>query len=84
MGCGCNKNNNIPVSRTNLSRCPELYEVLRQLDLKVINLMNVENTKILQETNSQLRMWMRNLNSYCPTEEEIEIVRAFINKEENK
>lgn len=84
MGCGCNKNNNIPVSRTNLSRCPELYEVLRQLDLKVINLMNVENTKILQETNSQLRMWMRNLNSYCPTEEEIEIVREFINKEENK
>ena len=46
--------------------------------------MNVENTKILQETNSQLRMWMRNLNSYCPTEEEIEIVREFINKEENK
>lgn len=84
MGCGCNKNNNIPVSRTNLSRCPELYEVLRQLDLKVINLMNVENTKILQETNSQLRMWMRNLNSYCPTEEEVEIVREFINKEENK
>ena len=46
--------------------------------------MNIENTKILQETNSQLRMWMRNLNSYCPTEEEIEIVREFINKEENK
>ena len=84
MGCGCNKNNNVLVNRTNLSKCPELYEVLRQLDLKVINLMNIENTKILQETNSQLRMWMRILNSYCPTEEEIEIVREFINKEENK
>lgn len=84
MGCGCNKNNAIQTSRTTLSQCPELYEVLRQLDLKVINLMNVENTKILQETNSQLRMWMRNLNSYCPTQEEIDIVREFINKEENK
>lgn len=50
MGCGCNKNNVIQTSRTTLSQCPELYEVLRQLDLKVINLMNVENTKILQET----------------------------------
>lgn len=84
MGCGCNKNNSVQINRTALSKCPELYEILRQLDLKVINLMNIENTKILQETNSQLRMWMRNLNSYCPTEEEIEIVREFINKEENK
>ena len=32
MGCGCNKNNNVLVNRTSLSKCPELYEVLRQLD----------------------------------------------------
>ena len=32
MGCGCNKNNVIQTSRTTLSQCPELYEVLRQLD----------------------------------------------------
>lgn len=90
MGCGCNgssgisiQSNNVNVYRTNTSsKCPELREVIRDLDLRVINLLNVENKPILQETNKQLRMWMRNLGSYCPTEEELEIIRDFINKEE--
>ena len=90
MGCGCGgsggignqlKTNSVS-KRVTLSKCPELREVLRDLDLRVINLLNLENKPILQETNKQLRMWMRNLNSYCPTEEELEIIREFINKEE--
>lgn len=91
MGCGCGGGSGATVNTSNtttfrkgvtLSKCPELREVLRALDLRVINLLNIENKPILQETNNQLRMWMRNLNSYCPTEEELEIIREFINKEE--
>lgn len=90
MGCGCGgsggigiQSNSTTVSRgVTLSKCPELREILRALDLRVINLLNIENKPILQETNKQLRMWMRNLGSYCPSEEELEIIREFINKEE--
>lgn len=87
MGCGCGNSVSSTVSRTSgvtLSKCPELYEVLRSLDLRVINLMNVENDNILMETNRQLRLWMRNLNKYCPTEEEISTVRQFVENKENK
>lgn len=92
MGCGCGGGSGVTVNTSNttivrragvsLSKCPELREVLRSLDLRVINLLNINNKPILQETNRQLRMWMRNLSNYCPTEEELEIIREFINKEE--
>ena len=84
MGCGCGGGQSTVQNKVTLSKCPELHETLRSLDLRVINLLNQENTPILQETNKQLRMWMRNLNSYCPNEEEIEVVRSFIETNENK
>ena len=90
MGCGCgggsgsviNNTNSVSKKNVSLSKCPELQEVLRSIDLRVINLLNVENKPILQETNRQLRMWMRNLSSYCPSQDEIDIVNEFVNKEE--
>lgn len=89
MGCGCGGGSGSVISNTStskknvtLSNCPELQEVLRAIDLRVINLLNIENKPILQETNRQLRMWMRNLNSYCPSQDEIDTVNEFVNKEE--
>jgi len=85
--CGCtgNVSNNQDVvnRKTSLSKCPELYETLRSIDLRVINLLNINNSDILRETNRQLRIWMRNLNKYCPSQEEIEILEQFVNNEEN-
>lgn len=85
--CGCNKNSNtlnaVQRNTVGLSKCPELHEVLRSLDLRVINLLNKESNSLLMETNRQLRLWMRNLNKYCPSEEEIETVRLFLENSEN-
>lgn len=81
MGCGCGGQSTVQ-KKVTLSKCPELYEVLRSLDLRVINLLNQNLEPILKETNKQLRMWMRNLHSYCPNEEELEIVRSFVESKE--
>jgi len=88
MGCGCSgSSSTLSTTKSQavtLSKCPELQEVLRALDLRVLNLLAVQQTALLLETNRQLRFWMRNLNKYCPTEEEIDTVTQFVSNEENK
>ena len=81
--CSCNSTSSSNVStRRAVGECPELYEVLRGLDLRVLNLLTVEPSDILLDTNRQLRFWMRNLRSYCPTEEDVSTVESFIETEE--
>lgn len=79
MGCGCGAG----VRRTTrissfTPKCPEKYEYIRQLDLRVINLLNKKNDELLKQTNTQLRRWMRGLDKYCPSDEELETVESYI------
>lgn len=61
--------------------CLYMYEELHQLELKVIELLKDHSDPILTDFNKKLRVWVRNLEVACPNEEELNIVRDYVENE---
>ena len=83
MGCGCAKNRSSNL-QSKSNNCSKTLNTLRSLHVRIINLLNKNNEEILQQTELQLKNWIRNISSYCPSENELEIVSSFIASKETE
>ena len=94
--CGC-LGNKSSVSSGNYSKnkttttikskekvCMDLYSELKNLDFKVVQILEKNNDSLLKQANKQLRMWIRNLDKTCPPEYERQVLTQFIEDEFTK
>lgn len=90
--CGClgrKKDSKINKRRTVADKskepvCMDMYEELRELDLKVISLLKVTDDSILKQSNKQLRKWITDLKINCPDEYEYVTLKQYIEDEYSK
>lgn len=64
--------------------CSITYEEIRDLDLKVIQILRVHKDELLTEINRQLIYWFRNINQECPDLQEYETLKAYVENEYTK
>lgn len=92
MCCGLNKKaNKRKAVRTTrsfskkkpTSVCGDMYNELVELSLTVQKLIKLKNDKraLYRDINSQLRLWIRNLQEQCPDDLEYETHKKFIEDE---
>lgn len=80
--CNCRKfsSKTTPVKRG----CEERYQEIHDYSLRVLTLLQVKENDILNELNTKLREWLRDLRYVCPDEVEIQTIKEYLDKEENE
>lgn len=82
--------NKISVSTTTTTplkssiNCDITYEEIRDLDLKVLQILRKEKDDFLMQINRQLIYWFRNINNECPNLEEYNIIKQYVENEYTK
>ena len=80
--CNCRKfsSKTTPVKRG----CEERYQEIHDYSLRVLTLLQVKENDILNELNTKLREWLRDLRYVCPDEVQIQTIKEYLDKEENE
>ena len=69
-------------SSTVVTGCRSMYNELADLDIKIIALLKLDSTDtIYRESNTQVRVWIRNLGVECPPGEEYQTLKEYIENE---
>ena len=73
-------------SKTTLVKrgCEERYQEIHDYSMRVLTILQVKETELLNELNVKLRNWLQDLRYNCPDEGEIQIVKEYLDKEENE